>query len=122
MPMCMAGQPPCLSLPLHRRSPEGPDAIPPSSPLPTHAPGDLLRSLLRFDSPASYHVQLLSQRGAGIPVSDVQRLLPQPWSDLITSYLQAMLLSHRGEWLPAAKEFRQATHCRIFPFPRLAAP
>ena len=68
--------------------------------------GHRLKELLRFDSDADFPIRQLAQRGAGIPVSDVQRQLPQPWSDLIASYLQALLLNSKGEMLAACKEFR----------------
>ena len=70
--------------------------------------GHRLRELLRFDSDADFPIRQLVQRGAGVPVSDVQRMLPQPWSDLVASYLQALLLANKGEMLAACKEFRSA--------------
>ncbi len=70
--------------------------------------GDKLKGLMRFDSDAALVVMQLAQRGAGIPSADVQRQLPQPWADIVTSYLQALMHSSKGERLAACKEFRCA--------------
>jgi hypothetical protein len=65
--------------------------------------GEALRKLLRFDSNAALSVQQLAQRGAGIPVADVVRQVGDIWGECIVSFLQAMLLSSKGERLAACK-------------------
>lgn len=68
--------------------------------------GVRLRAQLRFDSDAQFSVMQLAQRGAGVPVGDVMRQIPQPWGEVIVSYLQTLMLYNKGERLAACKEFR----------------
>ena len=68
--------------------------------------GHRLKELLRFDSDAALPIMQLAQRGAGVPAGDVGRQLPQPWADIMVSYLQALMMSSKGERLAACKGFR----------------
>ena len=73
--------------------------------------GERLKALFRMDSDAFNIVSQLLSKGQAVPTAEIQRQLPSPWSDIVSSFLQSVAFNIKGERLSACKEFREG-HAR----------
>jgi len=64
-----------------------------------------------MDSDAYNIVSQLLSKGQAVPTAEIQRQLPSPWSDIVSSFLQSVALNIKGERLSSCKEFREG-HAR----------